>query len=276
MIFEFHRLTSPFDQFIESIFYFKDFQPEHTIERVVPTGHLFIIFELDGINRNTFDNDTLKPKDTFSKVWISGVHKNYLSISAHKDSEMFVIQFKPHGAFPFLHAPIHELNDKVLPAQEVLGGSILELREKIIKCVSAEEKFEAAEIWLNGRFDAVLQANKDLMNIVNELSTNSSYDHKLIINRYPKTQKNLIDQFKKYCGYTPKVFHRISRFNEILTKINDKEIINWSQIAYECAYADQSHFIKEFREFSGFRPEEFVKLGYNKDEPNFFPLDREG
>lgn len=114
------------------------------------------------------------------------------------------------------------------------------------------------------------------MNIVNELSSNSSYDHKLIVNRYPKTQKNLIDQFKRYCGYTPKVYHRICRFNEILKNINNKEAIHWSQIAYECAYADQSHLIKEFREFSGFSPEEFIKLGFNKDEPNFFPLDREG
>lgn len=276
MIFEFHRLSTPIDQWIESIFYFKDFQPEHSIERVVPTGHLFIIFELDGKDRNTFDNETLEVKDTFSKVWVSGMHKNYLSISALKDSEMFVIQFKPYGALPFLHAPIHELNDKVLAAQEVLGGSVLSLREEIQKETSPEGKLQVADRWLENRYNSNLVPNEAFLNVMDALQTKAFNNHKSVIDAYPKTQKSLIEQFKKYCGYTPKVFHRIFRFNEILKSIGNKEVINWSQIAYEYDYADQSHFIKEFKEFSGFSPEEFIKQDFHNEEPNFFPLDRKG
>ena len=102
MIFETHELKGTIRTYIESIFHFKDFIPDHSIERVVPTGHIFIIFELDGFTRNTFDNSTLKPNNTFTKVWVSGMHKNHISISAHKKSEMFVIQFRPFGGYPFL------------------------------------------------------------------------------------------------------------------------------------------------------------------------------
>lgn len=276
MIFEFHKLTPPLDQWIESIFYFKNFQPDHSIERVVPTGHLFVIFELDGRTRNTFHNDSLEVKEAFEKVWISGVHKNYLSISAHKDSEMFVIQFKPQGALPFLHTSIHELNDKVIPAKDIVGESILSLRDDILNQDNVENKFKVAEEWLENKYNPSLGADNDLLDIINELSTKPFHKHKSIVSSYPKTQKNLIDQFKKHCGYTPKVFHRICRFNEILKRIGNKENINWSQIAYEYDYADQSHFIKEFKEFSGFSPEEFIKNDFHNEEPNFFPLDREG
>ena len=106
MIFETHTLSPPIDRFIESVFHYKDFMPDHSIERVVPTGHIFIIFELDGMQRNTFDNETLKPNGTFTKVWISGMHRNYISISANQKSEMLVIQFKPFGAYPFFHFPL--------------------------------------------------------------------------------------------------------------------------------------------------------------------------
>jgi hypothetical protein len=82
MIFERHLLKGALIQNIEAIFHLKDFMPDHSIERVVPTGHIFIIFELDGFTRNTFDNDTLKPINTFSNVWVSGMHKNFISISA--------------------------------------------------------------------------------------------------------------------------------------------------------------------------------------------------
>jgi hypothetical protein len=83
LIFETHLLTKLLKEYVESIFHFKEFMREHAIERVVPTGHIFIIFELDGLVRNTFDNETLTPNGVFTKVWISGMHKKHLSISAH-------------------------------------------------------------------------------------------------------------------------------------------------------------------------------------------------
>ncbi|MFY0592469.1 DUF6597 domain-containing transcriptional factor [Roseivirga sp.] len=276
MIFEFHKPSTPLSNSIESIFYFKGFQPDHSIERVVPTGHLFIIFELDGIKRNTFDNDSLEVKDTFESVWISGVHKNYLSISSHKDSEMLVIQFKPQGALPFLHTSINQLNDKVVPAQEILGEQILKLRTEILNEDSPKGKFKAVDQWLMDKYKESLLPSENLLSIVQELATNPFNKHKSIVSKYPLTQKNLIDQFKKHCGYTPKVFHRICRFNEILKQLGNKEEISWSQIAYEYDYSDQSHFIREFKEFSGFSPEEFIKNDFHNEQPNFFPLDGKG
>ena len=274
MIFEKHILKGELNKYIESVFHFKDFIPDHSIERVVPTGHIFILFELDGISRNTYDNTTLKVAGTFSKVWVSGMHRNYLSISAHKHSEMLVIQFKPFGGFPFFHLPIYKLNDKVVSADEVFGDEIFELRKKIIEKQTSSEKFGLIENWLNSRFNVEKTPNSELISIINQFVIKPESNHNTIVSSYSKTQKNLIGQFKKFCGLTPKVFHRMNRFNEILQQIKDKQQISWSQIAYQFDYADQSHFIKEFKEFSGFNPQEFILLEYNKEEPNFFPLDR--
>ncbi len=102
MIFETHEPKPPFDGLVESIFHFSNFEPDHSIERVVPTGHVFVIFELDDMERQTFDNETLKPNASYRKAWVTGVHQNYISISAHQQSEMFVIQFTSLGAYPFL------------------------------------------------------------------------------------------------------------------------------------------------------------------------------
>ncbi len=272
MIFETHILKGELDKYIESIFHFKDFIPEHSIERVVPTGHLFIIFELDGFERHTFNNDTLKPNATFFKVWISGMHKNYLSISAHQNSEMFVIQFKPFGSYPFFPFPIQELNDKVVDAETVFGNEILQLREDVLNKNTSEEKFICAENWLLNKFNQDKIPSSELINILEKVQTESESNYSQIIENYSKTQKHLIDQFKKYFGLTPKVFHRISRFNAILQLINNKQTVSWSQIVFQFGYSDQSHFIKEFKEFSGFNPQEFIKQDFNQDETNFFPL----
>lgn len=57
MTFENHKISSPLDKYIESIFYYKDFVPEHNVEKVIPTGNIFILIELDGFERKTFDNE---------------------------------------------------------------------------------------------------------------------------------------------------------------------------------------------------------------------------
>ncbi len=276
MIFEAHYLKKPLIDYIESIFHYKGFKPDHSIERVVPTGHLFIIFELDGFERNTFDNNNLKPNGTYTNVWVSGMHKNYLSISAHQDSEMLVVQFKTKGAYPFLKLPINELNNKVISAQEIFGNEILELRKQILNSENSSGKFKIVEKWLLKQFDVRKSASKEITSILEQVQLKPISESKEIISTYPYSQKHLINQFKKHFGLTPKVFHRVFRFNEMLKKIQNKELLVWSQIAYEFGYSDQSHFIKEFREFSGFNPQEFINANFHKDEPNFFPLDREG
>ena len=71
-------------------------------------------------------------------------------------------------------------------------------------------------------------------------------------------------------GKSPKA----NKFNEILQKIRQQQNIAWTDIAYSCGFADQAHFIKEFKHFSGFNPMEFIQQDFHQDEPNFFPLDK--
>ncbi len=274
MIFETHTLSPGLAEYVESVFHFKHFSPDHSIERVVPTGHVFIIFELDGMARNTFNNETLEPHKTFTKVWVSGMHRNYISISAHQDSEMFVIQFKAFGAYPFMHFPITSLTGQVLPGKQLMNGELINLRELIAEPESSLEKFKIAEYWLEQRFKQSYTPPRELLDFITGLQHQPAAKYQEAINAYPNTQKHLIDQFKKYIGLTPKYYHRILRFNDILQRIQQQQNISWPEVAYQCGFSDQSHFIKEFKHFSGFNPQEFIELAHNQDEPNFFPLDR--
>lgn len=276
MIFESHTLNEPLKGFIETIFHFKGLMPKHSIERVVPTAHIHLIFELDGQERKTFDNDSLEPNARFTKAWISGMQKGHITISSHQNSEMFVIQFKSHGSYPFLHQPVHELNDRIVPADEILGTSVLNLRQSLLAVEESSEKFHIAEKWLEDKLEQTKTPPDELVSILNKLRKEPAIKYNKIIEEYSATQKHLIEQFKNYVGLKPKEYQRILRFNDILVRIQEKDQITWTDIAYSCGYSDQSHFIKEFKHFSGFNPREFIKEDFHRDEGNFFPLDRKG
>lgn len=276
MIFETHEPPAPFSDLIESIFHFKGFQPDHSIERVIPTGHVFLIFELDGMERNTYNSESLESEATFRKVWVSGLHHNHLSISAHDDSEMFVIQFKAFGAYPFLQVPMEQIADRVVHGDEFSNLQLLTMREQLFAAATSRDKFDVADEWLSANFDRSLSPPQSIIDIVALLQSQLAAKLNEIVESFDGTQKHLIAQFKKYIGITPKQFQRVLRFNDVFVQMQGDQFLSWSDIAYRCGYSDQSHFIREFKNFSGFIPESFLSEEFDEDSPNFFPLDRDG
>lgn len=275
MIFEVFEIQSALNYYVESIFYYKDFVPDHNIERIIPTGNIFILFELDNVERNTFDNN-LKPNGTFKNAWISGMHTHYINVSSIKNSEMMIIQFKPMGAFPFFEDPISTINNTVQPGEKFFGDNVLKIRDKIIQKSNVQDKFDIVEKWLLQMLDEKKTAPKELVDVLLRIQDQPFSKHNDLLKDYPKTQKHMIQQFKKYSGLTPKVMHRIIRFNKLLETINQKKEIVWTDIVYETGYADQSHFIKDFQNFCGFNPSKYIQNGYNESIPNFFSLNKGG
>ncbi len=252
------------------VVYVKDHYPEHEMEKYLPDGTVNIIFELSGNPKYIYDNDTKLPKKAYSDVWFSGVLKDYITISAHSE-EMLVVVFKPGAGYLLTHQSADSYTDKVVPASKVFGASITKLHANLKLLKTPEEKFEAIEQWISGQFkeddfytDMIQYAVETIQNTssrisIAELAEKSGY-----------SQKQFIALFKKYVGITPKQFHRITRFNQILATVENEKRISWTAIANDCGYFDQAHFIKDFKSFSGLNPQQYLSdIG---DYPNFFPV----
>ena len=87
------------------------------------------------------------------------------------------------------------------------------------------------------------------------------------------SRKHLVELFKRHVGPTPKILHRILRFASIAQHLQMQEPVAWAAISLACGYVDQSHLIKDFAQFSGYKPREFLLEGH--DRLNFFPVDRQ-
>jgi len=271
----FHAPSAPLDVHVETLFHYQDWQPDHSVERVVPSGHIFLIFELDGIERHTYDNDTREVNGSFRGGWVSGMLRHYISISAHPDSEMLVVQFRPAGARPFLHVALDAFSERVVAGEEVLDGELLSLRERLAGAGTREAKFAVAEGWLHDRYREDLAAPAPILEVVARLATEPGERYADAIAAYLGSRKHLISEFRRYLGVTPKYYQRILRFNDVLRVIQAEGPVAWSAVAHHCGYSDQSHFIRDFRHFSGFNPTEFLRQGFDA-QTNFFPLDRRG
>ena len=73
------------------------------------------------------------------------------------------------------------------------------------------------------------------------------------------SERGLQRKFDQQVGISPKLFSRVCQFQASITQLKNKNFDNLSDIAFDNGYSDQSHFIRTFKEFSGFSPLQFQK-----------------
>jgi len=74
------------------------------------------------------------------------------------------------------------------------------------------------------------------------------------------TERRLQRMFEKNIGVSPNQFRKIQQFNKAFRQLNNSQFQNLSDIAYDNAYADQSHYIRAFKEFTNITPKEYLDL----------------
>ncbi|RZS72250.1 helix-turn-helix transcriptional regulator [Pseudobacter ginsenosidimutans] len=72
------------------------------------------------------------------------------------------------------------------------------------------------------------------------------------------TERTFERRFEQYVGISAKLFARVCRFQASLQQLRNGEYEKLSDIAFNNGYADQSHFIRAFKQFSGYSPVEFT------------------
>ncbi|MBL7827419.1 MAG: helix-turn-helix transcriptional regulator [Saprospiraceae bacterium] len=260
MVFEIYQPSGLLGAFIENMVYYAGWNPDHSIERLVPDGGAHLIIELDNQPKYLFENQHFQRTQKCTHSWVSGIHNSYLNISADQNSSMFIIRFKPVGLNNCAQISMHELCDKVLDADLIFGNPIEWLRESILEAQTPQLKFKAAENWLFARIKTPSIPETVVGSLANAIIQNPTAGQlSKIMQKAGYAQKHQISLFKQFIGVTPKEFQKIYRFNAALKEIETRNELIWTDLAYDLEYTDQSHFIHDFRSFSGFSPNKFLK-----------------
>lgn len=74
------------------------------------------------------------------------------------------------------------------------------------------------------------------------------------------TERTLERLFKKEMGVTAIQFAKIIQFHTSMKILKEEEYINLTEIGFKSGYADQSHFIRSFKKYTGKTPKEFRKF----------------
>jgi AraC-like DNA-binding protein len=244
------------------------------MDRFLPDGNTELIIELTDNAKYIYDNETLTELQACRYAWVSGVRTQPITIPSGRDSRMLIITFKQGKAHPFYNFPLTELANMVVDADLVFGRKIHALREQLLHSNSIKQMF-----WLTEKF--LLQQAGDALHattpsqcveyaVSNIMSQPTNRGFQELSAQIGYSQKHFIDLFKKQVGVPPKLYLKIMRFQKAIREIEKSDAVHWSSIAAESGFYDQAHFINDFRGFSGFTPNEYIKR--KADALNYIPV----
>ncbi len=91
-----------------------------------------------------------------------------------------------------------------------------------------------------------------------------------VVNQIALSQTRFIQIFREEIGLTPKLFCQVQRFQQAIQHIAKTPHPNWTDIALQCGYYDQAHFINAFQRFSGITPSAFAPQ--DPEHPSNLPM----
>lgn len=268
-----HIPKPPLSHFIRFFFYFEDVQKANVVDRFLPNGDTEILIDFHDEPQYIYDNATLKEVQACRHVWASGVRTGPITIPSGNNSSMMVIMFRKGGAAPFFPFPMSEMADRVFDADLVWGTGFGELRERLLATRAVARRFEIVENFLTSMFRSRLEANPCVEFAVNEMATRPDSLSILKMNqKIGYSQKHFIELFKRQVGVTPKAYLKLMRFQKTIRFIDaSPPQIDWKGIAADCGFYDQSHFINDFKHFTGFTPEHYASI--HTEYQNYVPVD---
>lgn len=241
-------------------------------QRIIPDGCMELIFILgDDIKRYTSESEfIIQPK-----AMVVGQITEPFTIQPVGYVNCFAVRFYPYGVTNFIKIPLKNLENKETPIAEIFGQKTAdELEQQIIHAAGTQQRIEVIETFLlnilneKATIDNIVKSTVDAL-----LATSGSSPIKTILKEDASKRRQLERKFLKQIGMSPKQLGKVVRLQTALKLVLNQKKGTFTEIAYESEYYDQNHFIKDFKEFTGVRPKDFLSddqmmlsaLFYGKD-----------
>ncbi len=229
-------------------------------QRILPDGCIEMAFILgDDIKRYTSgDEFILQPR---AMVLGQTIEPFYIEPTGYVNT--FAVRFYPYGFSNFVTVPVKDLANKETPLDRLFEEkTATELAQEISQAAGAEQRIEIIEsfllVRLNDRstIDAIVKSTVDAL-----WATKGSQPISSILKDDLSKRRQLERKFFKQVGVSPKQLGKVIRLQAALKMLLNRDRESLTEIAYESAYYDQAHFIRDFREFTGINPKDFPGSG---------------
>ena len=226
---------------------------EQGTQRLIPFGCVSLIFH------RVQESDSLI-NGMLPESCLFGQSTAYLNLVYSGTIHFISVVFQPAGASAFFKTPLKELYNQHISIRALEDPPLAELEKRLMDISDNERCVRLIEEFLLKRMGQLEENKYKRWGAVMESIHRRPSDIPTLAQTACLSYKQFKRVFKDYIGINPKDFLRISRFQKASHQLQIQAQTTLTQIADECGYYDISHLIKEFKEFSGYTPGEFLSV----------------
>ncbi|MBX2969788.1 MAG: AraC family transcriptional regulator [Cyclobacteriaceae bacterium] len=170
----------------------------------------------------------------------------------------FIIYLQPGVLHRLLEIPMSNFPGDYLDAELVFNTEVRLISEQLAAAESPLLMISVIEQFLLSKSKRLVDRSPIDAVAKYILSGPTSFSLDAIANQANLSTKQFYRNFVQRIGMTPKLFSRLTRFNHAYQYKLVNPATTWSSIAQEYGYTDYHHMEKEFKEFIGATPKEWV------------------
>jgi AraC-like DNA-binding protein len=242
--------------FVQCFWYFEgNGDQAHTHERLMPNGESTIVINLREDAIRIYHPTDLNRFETFGTALFSGARSRYFVIDTSQQDRVLGIQFRAGGAFPFFSIPAGEAENASIRLEDLWKHRSEILRDRLLESPDTATMFQIVEECLLAELFRPLRLHPAVEYALTRfcrqphITTVTSVTEKIGL-----SPKHFVEVFRNEVGLTPKTFCRVRRFQRALHVAHRIQKVDWKDLALDCGYYDQAHFIHDFQSFSGLTP----------------------
>jgi len=263
---QFNRIEPPHNikNFIECYWTIDDEASMPAQQKIVPDGFPEIIFHY-GNPYKILITDKWEVQTNFL---LAGQITKFFLLENTGKTGVFGIKFKPAALYQLFNLSMEGYNDKVVSLDNTDHPDLKRMQE--ILSINTTHKSRIAQ--LNSFFGTLIQTNELVPGIISQAIDRINKKKGMVtVSELSKkgflSERQFLNQFKQQVGLSPKLYSRIVRLSYIFQLVKEKKD-SWTSLAYEAAYFDQAHFIRDFKIFTGHNPGQYAFD--EKNIANFF------
>ncbi len=156
-------------------------------------------------------------------------------------------------------ASTDELSGQLVDLADVLGPAGRRLAEQLRETRTWRQRFAAMDQFLLRRLASGPRPSPEVGWAWQRLvASGGAVPISRIADEVGWSHRHLIARFRQQVGLTPKIGARLVRLDAVWRRIEKRGPLDWGQVAADAGYADQAHLIRDFRQFTGTTPAEFL------------------
>ncbi|WP_394748986.1 DUF6597 domain-containing transcriptional factor [Spongiimicrobium salis] len=249
------QAAGPALQSIIKSFWCIDSEGDYNIrrEKIIPDGYPEMIFHYGHPYKANISGKWFVQQPYL----IAGQITDHFFLENTGKTGMIGIKFQPWALKEIFHIDMASMTNRVIPIPNDLFPTLEQIKNIAISTEDFEAKIAALKLlFLNFNMGKATRYQQYHHVVQQIIETKGQLRLQEILQDTAISERSLERYFKAYIGLSPKLFSRIIRFSGIFNLIQE-ENFEWTEISFLSGFYDQSHFIKNFKEFTGEEPSKY-------------------